>query len=52
VTSTLIGASSIGQLEDNVAALRRLDFSDDELAQIDRHAQEGDLNLWAPSSNA
>jgi L-glyceraldehyde 3-phosphate reductase len=52
VTSTLIGASSIGQLEDNVAALQRLDFSDDELAQIDRHAQEGDLNLWAPSSNA
>jgi len=52
VTSTLIGASSTGQLEDNVAALERLDFSDDELAGIERHAREGDLNLWAPSSNA
>ena len=52
VTSTLIGASSIAQLEDNVAALERLDVTDDELAEIDRHAQEGDLNLWAPSSDA
>jgi len=52
VTSTLIGASSIEQLEDNVAALGRLDFTDDELAEIDGYAQEGDLNLWAPSSNA
>jgi L-glyceraldehyde 3-phosphate reductase len=52
VTSTLIGASGIEQLEDNVAALERLDFTDDELAEIDRYAQEGDLNLWAPSSNA
>jgi L-glyceraldehyde 3-phosphate reductase len=52
VTSTLIGASSIEQLEDNVAALDRLDFTPDELEEIERHAQEGDLNLWAPSSNA
>jgi len=52
VTSTLIGASSIAQLEDNVAALERLDVTDDELAEVDRYAQEGDLNLWAPSSNA
>jgi L-glyceraldehyde 3-phosphate reductase len=52
VTSTLIGASSIEQLEDNVAALDRLDFSEDELVEMERHAQEGDLNLWAPSSNA
>jgi L-glyceraldehyde 3-phosphate reductase len=50
VTSTLIGASSVGQLEQNVAALDRLDFDADELAEIDRHAQEGDVNLWAPSS--
>jgi L-glyceraldehyde 3-phosphate reductase len=35
-----------------VAALERLDFTDDELAEVDRYAQEGDLNLWAPSSNA
>jgi L-glyceraldehyde 3-phosphate reductase len=52
VTSTLIGASSIAQLEDNVAALDRLDFTPDELEEIERHAQEGDLNLWAPSSSA
>ena len=48
VTSTLIGASSVAQLEQNVAALDRLDFGDDELAAIDEHAQEGDINLWAP----
>ncbi|MDX6643597.1 MAG: L-glyceraldehyde 3-phosphate reductase [Solirubrobacteraceae bacterium] len=52
VTSTLIGASSVAQLEQNVAALQRLDFSADELEQIDRYAQEGDINLWAPSSSA
>jgi L-glyceraldehyde 3-phosphate reductase len=50
VTSTLIGASSVGQLEQNVAALDRLDFDAEELAEIDRYAQEGDVNLWAPSS--
>ena len=47
VTSTLIGASSVKQLEDNVAATRRLDFSDDELAEIDRHAVESGVDLWA-----
>jgi len=52
VTSTLIGASSVAQLEDNVASLRRLDFADDELAEIDRYATDADLNLWAASSNA
>ncbi|MDX6668993.1 MAG: L-glyceraldehyde 3-phosphate reductase [Solirubrobacteraceae bacterium] len=52
VTSTLIGASSVAQLEQNVAALQRLDFSADELDEIDRYAQEGDINLWAPSSHA
>jgi L-glyceraldehyde 3-phosphate reductase len=50
VTSTLIGASSVEQLEDNLGALRRLDFSDDELAEIDRHATESGINLWAASS--
>ena len=50
VTSALIGASSVEQLEANVAALDRLDFSDDELAEIDRHATEADINLWARSS--
>src|SRR5687767_525435 len=50
MTSTLVGASSVEQLEGNVAALENLRFSDDELAEIDRHATESDLNLWARSS--
>ena len=52
VTSALIGASSVAQLEDNVASLDRLDFSDDELAEIDRHATESDINIWAASSES
>jgi len=52
VTSTLIGASSVRQLEENVAALDRLDFSDDELAEIDKYAGEVGINLWARSSDA
>jgi L-glyceraldehyde 3-phosphate reductase len=47
VTSTLIGASSVAQLEDNVAATQRLDFSADELAAIDQHAVESGVDLWA-----
>jgi L-glyceraldehyde 3-phosphate reductase len=50
VTSTLIGASSVAQLEDNLGALGNPDFSDDELAQIDRYATESDINIWASSS--
>jgi L-glyceraldehyde 3-phosphate reductase len=50
VTSALIGASSVEQLETNVAALDRLGFDDDELAEIDRYATESDINLWARSS--
>ncbi len=50
VTSALIGASSVGQLEANVAALDRLDFTDDELAAIDRFATDSGINLWAASS--
>jgi L-glyceraldehyde 3-phosphate reductase len=46
VTSALIGASSVAQLEDNVAALDGLGFTDDELAEIDRHATESAINLW------
>jgi L-glyceraldehyde 3-phosphate reductase len=49
VTSTLVGASSVEQLEANVRALERLDFSSDELAEIDRFATESDINLWATS---
>jgi L-glyceraldehyde 3-phosphate reductase len=52
VTSALIGASSVRQLDQNLQALERLDFTDDELAEIDRYAQEGDINIWAPSSAA
>jgi L-glyceraldehyde 3-phosphate reductase len=50
VTSALIGASSVAQLEDNIAAVERLGFTDDELAEIDRYATEGALNIWAASS--
>jgi L-glyceraldehyde 3-phosphate reductase len=51
MTSTLIGASSVAQLEDSLGALRQLDFSDDELATIDGYATESDINLWAGSSS-
>ena len=50
VTSALIGASSVDQLEANVAALERLDLTDEELAEIDRHATDSDINIWAASS--
>jgi L-glyceraldehyde 3-phosphate reductase len=46
VTSVLIGASSVGQLEQNVGALERLDFADDELAAIDQHAVDTGIDLW------
>jgi L-glyceraldehyde 3-phosphate reductase len=52
VTSALIGVSSVGQLEDNVAALKRLDFDPEELAEIDRYARDGAINIWAQSSRA
>ena len=46
VTSALIGASSTAQLRENVEALRNPAFGADELAEIDRHAQEGGVDLW------
>ncbi len=53
VTSALLGASSVEQLEQNVAALERSSTSTrHELAEIDRYAQEGGINLWAASSSA
>ncbi len=52
MTSTLIGASSVAQLEDNLGALRNLHFTADELAEIDRYATESGINLWAASSEA
>jgi L-glyceraldehyde 3-phosphate reductase len=50
VTSALIGASSVQQLEANVASLERLDLSPEELAEIDEHAVESGINIWEASS--
>src|SRR5712692_9690113 len=50
VTSALVGASSVGQLEQNVGALNKLEFSPAELEEIDRYATESGINLWAESS--
>jgi L-glyceraldehyde 3-phosphate reductase len=50
VTSTLVGASSVAQLEQNVSALDKRKFSADELREIDRHATDSGINLWAASS--
>ena len=50
MTSTLVGASSVAQLEENVAALDGREFSEEELAEIDRHASDSGINLWAESS--
>jgi L-glyceraldehyde 3-phosphate reductase len=52
VTSALLGASSVKQLEQNVAALSNLDFDPGELQEIDRYAVDGGINLWEPSSTA
>jgi L-glyceraldehyde 3-phosphate reductase len=50
VTSALLGASSVAQLEQNVAALDNLEFSPGELEEIDRYATESGINIWAASS--
>ncbi|MDT7707478.1 MAG: L-glyceraldehyde 3-phosphate reductase [Pseudonocardiales bacterium] len=52
VTSVLIGASSVAQLDDSLGALDTLAFTDDELAAIDKHAVEGGINLWKTSSDS
>jgi L-glyceraldehyde 3-phosphate reductase len=52
VTSALIGASSVEQLDENLAALDNPEFTDDELEAIDRHAVEVGINLWEESSSA
>ena len=51
MTSLVIGASSVRQLEQNVAALDNLTLSADELAEIDKYATEADINLWASQSS-
>jgi L-glyceraldehyde 3-phosphate reductase len=50
VTSALVGASSVAQLEQNISALDKLEFSTDELQEIDRYATESGINIWAASS--
>ncbi len=50
VTSVLVGASSVEQLEDNLGALTGLDFSADELATVEQHAVDSGIDLWRPSS--
>jgi L-glyceraldehyde 3-phosphate reductase len=50
VTSALIGASRWEQIEDALGALDNIEFTPDELEQIDRYAVEGDINIWAGSS--
>jgi L-glyceraldehyde 3-phosphate reductase len=50
VTSVLIGARTVAQLDDSLGALDNQAFSDDELAQIDKHAVEAGINLWSRSS--
>ncbi len=52
VTSVLIGASSVAQLDDNLGALDNLHFDDAELARIDQHAVDAGINLWARSGEA
>jgi L-glyceraldehyde 3-phosphate reductase len=51
ITSALLGASSVNQLEQNVAALERVDFDQAEFDEIDRYAGDGGVNIWATSSD-
>jgi L-glyceraldehyde 3-phosphate reductase len=51
VTSVLVGASSVKQLEDNLAATAHLEFEDSELTAIERYARESGINLWKQSSD-
>ena len=52
VTSVLIGASSVVQLDENLGALRTLGFDEEELAEIDKHAVDGGIDLWRRSATA
>ena len=49
MTSTLVGARTVEQLDDSLDAVGRLEFSDDELAKIDQHAVDAGIDLWAGS---
>jgi len=52
VTSALVGASSWAQIQDSLGALQNGAFTSAELAQIDSHASDGGLNIWAASSQS
>ena len=52
MTSALVGARTVEQLEDSLGALDNLDFTADELAEIDGHAVDAGINLWARSSDS
>src|SRR6202790_873283 len=52
ITSALIGASSWSQIKECLGALQKPGFSTDELQRIDQHAVDGDLNIWAASSQS
>ena len=52
VTSVIVGASSVAQLDDNLGALDTLHFDDAELTRIDEHAVDAGINLWARSGEA
>jgi L-glyceraldehyde 3-phosphate reductase len=52
VTSALIGVSSLEQLQANLRAITRLDFAEEELAEIETHAADGGIDLWEPSRRA
>lgn len=52
ITSALIGASSVEQLDQNLDSTQNLEFSDAELAEIDKHAVDADINIWRRSSFA
>ena len=51
VTSVLLGASSVRQLEDNLGALQNLSFEQSELDAIDEYAKDADINIWKNSSD-
>ncbi|MEY2443519.1 MAG: L-glyceraldehyde 3-phosphate reductase, partial [Ilumatobacteraceae bacterium] len=51
MTSLVIGASSVKQLDDNIAALQNMSLTDAELAEIDQHAVDEGINLWKRSSD-
>jgi L-glyceraldehyde 3-phosphate reductase len=51
VASTLVGASSVVQLEENLGALDNLEFTSEELSEIDRYASDSGIDLWRDSSD-